>query len=107
MSIDKTNTFDYMRKALMNLDPVSWVQTHLTIDGAPFKLIGNGYKPFVDIYRYIAIKALEKNSKPVVILKSRQTGGTTIRLVRCISWGLEYLVLVEDPQCELFTHFHN
>jgi ssDNA-binding Zn-finger/Zn-ribbon topoisomerase 1 len=78
MSIDKTNTFDYMRKALMNLDPVSWVQTHLTIDGAPFKLIGNGYKPFVDIYRYIAIKALEKNSKPVVILKSRQTGGTTM-----------------------------
>lgn len=37
-----------------------------------------GFKPFADIYRYIGVKALEDNSKPVVLLKSRQTGGTTM-----------------------------
>jgi hypothetical protein len=38
----------------------------------------NGYRPFADIYRYIAIKALEPDSLPVMLVKGRQVGGTTL-----------------------------
>lgn len=50
----------------------------MTLDGEVFRLHGNGYKPFSDIYRYIGIKALEKDGKPVVIVKGRQVGATTM-----------------------------
>lgn len=48
------------------------------MDGEVFRLHGNGYKPFSDIYRYVGIKALEKDGKPVVIVKGRQVGATTM-----------------------------
>lgn len=62
----------------MNLDPVSFCEENLTLDGKPFRLHGNGYKPFADIYRYIGIKALEPNAKPVIMVKGRQVGATTM-----------------------------
>lgn len=61
---------------LTSVDPVYWVEKHLTVDGKPLRIHGNGYKPFADIYRYIGIKALEKNSLPVVMVKGRQVGAT-------------------------------
>jgi len=60
------------------LDPIAFVEKYLTLDGKPFRINGNGYKHFSDIYRYIGIKALEPNSKPVIIVKGRQVGATTM-----------------------------
>lgn len=70
--------FDKFADSILNLDPVYFCENNLTLDGKPFKLRKNGYKPFVDIYRYIGIKSLTKNSKPVVLVKGRQVGATTM-----------------------------
>lgn len=70
--------FYKLRDQLINIDPVSFCQKHLTLDGKDFTLEGNGYKPFADIYRYIGIKALEPNAKPVIMVKGRQVGATTM-----------------------------
>lgn len=75
---EKIDLFDKLKRELLNLDPVNFCQHYLTLDGEPFSLSNNGYKPFVDIYRYIGIKALEINSKPVIMVKGRQVGGTTL-----------------------------
>jgi len=70
--------FNKLKDQLVVLDPVSFVERYLTLDGEPFRLHGNGYKPFADIYRYIGVKALEPNAKPVILVKGRQVGGTTM-----------------------------
>lgn len=70
--------FYQIQEGLLNLDPVSFCEKNLTLDGLPFRLNGNGYKPFADIYRYIGIKALEKEAKPIVLVKGRQVGATTM-----------------------------
>ena len=70
--------FQKLKGQLLNFDPVSFCESHLTLDGKPFRLHGNGYKPFADIYRYIGIKALEPNAKPVIMVKGRQVGATTM-----------------------------
>jgi hypothetical protein len=75
---DEKEVFHKLRKSLLNLDPVAFVENYLTLDGKPFRLHGNGYKPFSDIYRYIGIKALEPTAKPVILVKGRQVGGTTM-----------------------------
>lgn len=67
-----------LKKDLMNFDPVYFCQEYLTLEGKPFSLSGNGYKPFSDIYRYIGIKALEPDAKPVILVKGRQVGATTM-----------------------------
>lgn len=70
--------FDSFKKGLLNTDPVTFCEENLTLDGKPFRINNNGYKPFSDIYRYIGVTALEPNSKPVVLVKSRQIGATTM-----------------------------
>jgi len=70
--------FQKLKKDLLNLDPVWFVENYLTLDGKPFRLRGNGYKPFAEVYRYSGIKALEPNSKPLIIVKGRQVGATTM-----------------------------
>jgi phage terminase large subunit GpA-like protein len=70
--------FDRITDKLRSWDPVTFAEKYLTLDGKPFRINKNGYKPYAEIYRYIGVKALEKNSLPVVILKSRQTGATTM-----------------------------
>ena len=70
--------FNKLRDQLVLLDPVAFVEKYLTLEGEPFRLSKNGYKPFADIYRYIGIKALEPDSKPVIMVKGRQVGGTTM-----------------------------
>ena len=77
MSVDK-ELFAKLKKQLLMLDPVEFVETYLKLEGKPFTLHGNGYRPFADIYRYIGIKALEPNAKPVIIVKGRQVGATTM-----------------------------
>jgi len=75
LSLDK-DLFKEIKSKILDLDPVTFAESHLTLDGNPFRLHGNGYKPFADIYRYIGIKALEPNGKPVILVKGRQVGGT-------------------------------
>lgn len=70
--------FEQIRDSLLCLDPVAFCEKYLTLDGKPFRLNGNGYKPFADIYRYIGVVALEKNAKPIVLVKGRQVGATTM-----------------------------
>lgn len=76
-----TSLFNKFKDSLLNVDPVTWAEKYLTLDGKPFRLNSNGYKPFTDIYRYIGVKALESNSKPVVLVKGRQVGATTMAVV--------------------------
>ena len=70
--------FSQMRDSIRNMDPVAFVENNLSLDGQQFRLNGNGYKPFADIYRYIALKAVEPNAKPVILVKGRQVGATTM-----------------------------
>lgn len=70
--------FEKLKKQLLMIDPVHFCQSYLTLDGKSFRLEGNGYRPFAEIYRYIGIKALEPNAKPVIMVKGRQVGATTM-----------------------------
>jgi phage terminase large subunit GpA len=78
MDKDNQDIFDKFREQLLTYDPVHFVEKNLTLDGSDFRINGSGYKPFSDIYRYVGIKALEKNAKPIIIVKSRQIGATTM-----------------------------
>ena len=69
---------DGINDKLLRLDPVAFVEKYLKIEGEPFRLHGNGWRPFADIYRYIGVKALEKGSKPVIIVAGRQVGKTSL-----------------------------
>ncbi len=77
-NVSAKDLFDKLRVSLLNLDPVAFTEKYLTLDGEPFSLTNNGYKPFADIYRYVGVKALEPDSLPVVFVKGRQVGGTTL-----------------------------
>jgi hypothetical protein len=77
MSNDK-EIFQKLKKQLSMIDPVVFSETYLSLEGKPFTLHGNGYKPFADIYRYVGIKALERTAKPIIIVKGRQVGATTM-----------------------------
>lgn len=73
----KDFVFDRIKDKLLAIDPVSWCEKYLTLDGRPYRVNKNGYKPMADIIRYIGIKALEKTSLPVIICKARQIGMST------------------------------
>lgn len=75
---ENKDLFEELKNQLLMIDPVSFVERYLTLDGKKFSLHNNGYKPFADIYRYIGIKALEPTAKPVILVKGRQVGGTTM-----------------------------
>jgi len=68
--------FKGLKEELLKLDPVSFCKQYLKIDGKPLDMDGTGWKFLSDIYRYVAINALEKDGKPVVITKGRQVGCT-------------------------------
>lgn len=68
------DAFSILKDGVCSIDPKFWIEKYLTLDGKPFSMTNNGYKPFVDIYRYIGVKALELDAKPVVIVAGRQVG---------------------------------
>lgn len=70
--------FHQFRDSIMRVDPVYFCANYLRVDGKPLELEGTGYKPFADIYRYIALKAIEPDAKPIVLVKGRQVGATTM-----------------------------
>ena len=76
MSADQI--FDQIRDGLLATDPTFWMQKYLTLEGKPYRIHGNGYKPLSDIARTIGIKALEKSGLPIVICKGRQIGMTIL-----------------------------
>jgi len=78
---EPVDIFAKLKQELLNLDPVAFAEHYLNLDGEPFRLNGSGYKPFSDIYRYIGIKALEPDAKPLILVKGRQVGGTTLASV--------------------------
>lgn len=72
------NSFEELKRELLQVDPVYFAESYLTLDGNPMKLTGNGWKFIADIYRYIMSKAVSPDGKPVVIVKGRQVGATTM-----------------------------
>lgn len=71
--------FENLKKEVLKVDPVSFSESYLTVDSKPLKLGGGtGWRYLADIYRYIATKALSEDGKPVVIVKGRQVGATTM-----------------------------
>jgi hypothetical protein len=70
--------FTDLQTALLDIDPVAFCERTLMLDGKPFRIHGNGYRPYADLFRYIGLKALEPNSKPLLLVKGRQTAGTTL-----------------------------
>jgi hypothetical protein len=71
--------FDDLRREILKVDPVSFAENFLTIDGKPLKLGGGtGWKFLADIYRYVGTTAITRDSKPVVCVKGRQVGATTM-----------------------------
>ena len=73
--------FEKFKSSLAAMDPVTWAEKHLVLDGKPYKISGSGYKPHADILRYLAIKAVEKDGRPVVFSKGRQVGATILASV--------------------------
>jgi hypothetical protein len=78
MKTENQDLFSEFKERLLRLDCVTFCEKYLTLDGSPFTLSGNGYKPFSEIYRYVGIKALEPSAKPIIMVKGRQTGATTM-----------------------------
>jgi len=70
--------FDQLKTSFLDFDPAHFVQNNLTLDGAEFTILDNGWKFMADIYRYIALQATRKDGKPVVIKKGRQVGATVM-----------------------------
>lgn len=70
------NSFLQLKKELMKVDPVTWCETFLRLDGRPFRITRNGWKFIADIYRHIILEATKVDAKPVVLLKGRQVGCT-------------------------------
>jgi len=69
-------SFEQIKTSFLDFDPAYFIQNNLTIDGSEFRIIGNGWKFMVDIYRYIGLQATQKSGKPIVIKKGRQVGAT-------------------------------
>jgi hypothetical protein len=72
------NSFDSLKREFMKVDPVTFAETFLTLDGKPFRITGNGWKFIADIYRHISTVAMSNDGKPIVIVKGRQVGATTM-----------------------------
>lgn len=62
-------SFDQIKSSFLDFDPAFFIENNLTIDGSDFRIIGNGWKFMVDVYRYIGLQATQKSGKPVVIKK--------------------------------------
>lgn len=78
MKSGEKKIFQDLKSSFLDIDPAFFIQNNLTIDGEEFRILGNGWRFMVDIYRYIALNATKKDGKPVVIKKGRQVGATVM-----------------------------
>lgn len=77
-----SDLFEDLKKGISLFDPVSFAENYLTLDsGEPFNLSTPGWKYMADLYRMIALQADDPEAKPVVLLKGRQVGATTMASV--------------------------
>lgn len=75
-NIKENELFGQIKNSFLDYDPAHFIENNLTLDGAPFSILNNGWKFMADIYRYIALQATKPDGKPVVICKGRQVGAT-------------------------------
>jgi len=73
---EQNKIFSQLKTTFLDYDPAHFIQNNLTLDGEPFRIIGNGWKFMADVYRYVALQASKRVGKPVVIKKGRQVGAT-------------------------------
>jgi len=71
-------TFDWLKKEVLKIDPVSFAENYLTIENRKFKITNNGWKFMADLYRHIIYEAMSDDGKPIVIVKGRQVAATTM-----------------------------
>lgn len=88
--------FDELKEKILNYDPVYFVEKYLTIDNNRFRVSEFSWKPFADIYRYVGLKSIERQGKPLVIVASRQVGKTTMASVMECYFLASGLYGVED-----------
>ena len=72
MNKNEINLFEDIKSKLLDLDPAYFVENNLTLDGEDFKILGNGWRFMVDIYRYISLNATKKDGKPQIIVEDQQ-----------------------------------
>lgn len=87
----ETKIFNGLRDEILKLDPIFFCERYLRIDGKPLKLTDNGWRFLAEVYRYIALTATRKHGKPVVILKGRQIGITTMAVALEMYFGASNL----------------
>lgn len=73
---EQNKLFSQLKTTFLDYDPAHFIQNNLTLDGEPFRIIGNGWKFMADVYRYVALQASKPTGKPVIIKKGRQVGAT-------------------------------
>jgi hypothetical protein len=90
--------FDEIKKDIVILDPVSFAENNLTIDGKPFDLSGSGWKYMAEIYRTVAAQVENKEAKPIILLKGRQVGATIMAGVLSLHMGSSGLYGAESSK---------
>lgn len=73
----QNNLFESFKAGILNVDPVAFCENNLILDNKPYN-IHESYKFYTDIFRYIGVTALNPTGKPVVMVKGRQVGATTM-----------------------------
>jgi hypothetical protein len=90
--------FDEIKKDIAVLDPVSFAEHNLTIDGKPFDLSGSGWKYMAEIYRTVSAQVENKEAKPIILLKGRQVGATIMAGVLSLHMGSSGLYGAESSK---------
>jgi hypothetical protein len=75
-ALTSKDIFNEIKRDISIIDPVSFAENNLTIDGKPFDLSGSGWKYMAEIYRSVSAQVENKEAKPIILLKGRQVGAT-------------------------------
>lgn len=75
-ALTSKDIFNEIKRDISIIDPVSFAENNLTIDGKPFDLSGSGWKYMAEIYRAVSAQVENKEAKPIILLKGRQVGAT-------------------------------
>jgi len=86
-ALTSKDIFNEIKKDISMLDPVSFAENNLTIDGKPFDLSGSGWKYMAEIYRMTSAQVENKEARPIVLLKGRQVGATIMAGVLSLHMG--------------------
>jgi hypothetical protein len=90
------NSFESLKRELLKVDPVSFAESYINLEGSKFRITNNGWKFIADIYRHIITVGMSNKGKPIVIVKGRQVGATimaTALELYMVTSGLEKLLL--------------